>query len=1137
MNPSALVKTHVEKTAIPKFASFQPDTPSKIQGRETTVSENLNRLPKSSNDVLHEPLLSPKPHRRTLGRHHAREHHERSLKREATQYIELQSAGQVSRSGENIRKSFVVDRVGDPNNLSFGALHKYETASYVRFGAGKVVGSPVDQRIDRTVSTDRELVLLDDTYGLQKKRDKHAIWRLDHEGARDLKIKTRKEHDPNLDQAADYISLEAAQRAKRSRGRDGLPVDCVSSSDEDDTHYRSVKGIAKSEEEPVDQDLKYNSNSPSSQDIAGSSYLTLDELAQKQRVQLLRRIDAEPNNFEAWINLITHQDNMLGLGQDLERTNLTKAERRSNAEIKLSMFEKALEKVKDSEGREVLLLGMMQEATKIWTIDKILFCWKSILQQNRRSLRLWTKYLDFIQTDSTHFRFGEVQSVYLDCLNSTPRTRSSDEISVDELNRIFDIQIYVLLRLTLGMRESGFGEYATAVWQALLEFVFNKPVIVQTSDDNKDLNSYESMFEEFWDSEVPRIGEENAEGWASFFQKQGKPPQPRTEKADGLEDCKDHWKSWLASERRHNLLSRSPARTIDDIEDNDPYRVILFSDIRPFLISPPSCAGQQLILDAFMVFCCLPPFAAEGPESRSRVWGRDSFIRNDALRLNVKLQDLWKLHSPKQHGSSGKQVTFHKDDPLRSGAQNPFQFPVRDYQVSSDSLFAGKEWFSAFDTWQEQCFGDGGLVEVAWVLRSLKSLISVNAGEEVVALYVLALELRTSPETVRKTAKHFLRKRPFSIGLYNAYALIEYRLTDMKKGEGIIITSINMGKKLDEVSQRDSIMLWRTWIWETLSATSAQEALVRLLTIGDEEIQAPFLELPLSGDLNPAKPALLLRTERALIAIRDHTLSLSSYSHATFAIECLILFAYLRNAQSLTAAISAFKSNIAFLTTHVSSNSSNHEYLYQTFARLLHYHTTHTHLFKPSDIRSLLAESIAQFPQNTIFLSLYAWNEARFRIDDRVRSVVEELVLNASGYTKGKAHDSVIPHFFAIYSELHRGITFGSNVSTIRSTFERAIESDSGAHCAGLWKLYFLFEHSRSEAQRAKMVFWRGLKACPWAKDLYMLAFEHLRAEQAMSEADLRGIYELLGEKELRVHVGLEHIFEGLHERQADRRG
>ena len=42
-----------------------------------------------------------------------------------------------------------------------------------------------------------------------------------------------------------------------------------------------------------------------------------------------------------------------------------------------------------------------------------------------------------------------------------------------------------------------------------------------------------------------------------------------------------------------------------------------------------------------------------------------------------------------------------------------------------------------------------------------------------------------------------------------------------------------------------------------------------------------------------------------------------------------------------------------------------------------------------------------------------------------------------------------------------------------------------------------------------------------------MLAFEYLRGSETIGEADLRGIYELMGEKELRVHVGLDEIFEG----------
>lgn len=854
---------HAGKTAIPKFASFKPHSPSQIQSQDIRVSNNINGLPKNHDDAPDGSVSRSKPHRQTRGRHHPRGHHERSMKKEVNRHIGSESAGQDTGSGESISQSFVIDRVGDPNNLNFGALHRYATASYFRFGAGNVVGSPMNQRIDRAVSTDRGLVLSNDTHGLLKKRNKNARWRLDQERGRELKIKPREEYDPAIDSAADYVFIEAAQRAKRRRGNNGLPV---SSSEEDGAQYRSVEGKARSKKEPADQDLKYNSDKSCSKDIAGSRLLSLDESARKKQVQLSKRTDAEPTNFEAWVDLISHQDSVLELGHNTKRTSLTNAERRSNAEIKVSMYEKALEKVKHSEGREVLLLGMMQEATRIWGIDKISSCWRSILQKNPQSLRLWIKYLDFMQTSFTYFRFEEVQSVYLDCLNLTHGARTSGEISLDEQNKAFDIQIYVVLRMTLFMREGGFAEYATAAWQALLEFVFFKPFTVQSSDHNKEGFSHEatvSMFEKFWDSEVPRIGEEGAEGWASFSQKQRETPQSRKETANDLEDSKDRWGSWLASERWHSLLSRDPARTIDNIEENDPYRIILFSDIRPFLIDPPSLTGQQLLLDAFVAFCCLPSFGAEGPDSRSRIWGRDCFLRNDVSRLDGNLQDSWKLRLLKQRASPKEQLSIEDEDVrLNSGTPGPFQFPVRDYQVSPDSLFAEKQWFAAFDTWQEQCFGGGGPVEVAWVLRSLKTLISVGAGGEAVALYVLALELRTSPATVRKTAKNMIRKRPFSTRLYNAYALIEYRLAGAKNGEGFITTSINMGTKFDEVSQGDSMLLWRTWIWETLCANSAQEALVRLLTFGEEEIQMPFPKLHLPDDLGSTKPALLLRTER-----------------------------------------------------------------------------------------------------------------------------------------------------------------------------------------------------------------------------------------------------------------------------------
>ena len=859
---------HANKRAIPRFASFfKPNPSSEAQSQGIKASEKTHRLLKDLEGAPEES--KSKSHKRAPSQQLLQGQHKRSLKRDPDSDFRSESTRQDSNPCENVSKSFIVDRRGDVRNLEFGSLHA--TVSYSRYGAGNVVGLPKNQKIDRAVSTDKDLVLSDHTHGLPKNGGNHTRWKLDQQGAKELRIKPCEVHELNINSApetADYVSLELAQRAKKRQGDDALRSGFTSPSDDNDTHYRTVEGKAKSQKEPADQDLEYNSDTSSSQDIAGSPLDTLNELARRKHTQLSRRIDAEPTDFEAWIQLITHQDNMLGFSQGSARSSQTKAERCSIAEIKLAMFEKALDQVKDSHGRESLLLGMMQEATRIWERDKILSHWKIILEQNSRSLRLWTKYLDFMQTSFTRFRFGEVRSVYTDCLNIIQGARSSGGISPNERSNIFEIQIYVVLRMSLFMRESGFAEHATAAWQALLEFVFFRPAIVQSGDHEKNRLSNEatvSMFEQFWDSEVPRIGEEGAEGWARFLQKQGRPPQPSIEIADDLKYEKDFWKSWLASERRRSLLSRNPARATDDLEVNDPYSIILFSDIRPFLLDPPSAAGQQLILDAFLAFCCLPPFTAEAPDSCSRVWRRDRFLNNDALRLSTKLQELWRLRSCKMHGSLEEHDSMDKD---------PLLTPVRDYQISSDSLFAGKHWFSAFDTWQEQCSGDDGPVEAAWVLRSLKSLFYIRVEEEAVASYILALELRISPETVKRTAKNFLRRRPLSISLYNAYALIEYRLAGSTKGEGIITTSIKMGKKLDEVSQRDIILLWRTWIWETLSGNSTRDALVRLLAFGDEEIQ---MSLPRLDHLGSAEPALLLRTERVNYVLPSNGL----YLHPT----------------------------------------------------------------------------------------------------------------------------------------------------------------------------------------------------------------------------------------------------------------
>lgn len=269
--------------------------------------------------------------------------------------------------------------------------------------------------------------------------------------------------------------------------------------------------------------------------------------------------------------------------------------------------------------------------------------------------------------------------------------------------------------------------------------------------------------------------------------------------------------------------------------------------------------------------------------------------------------------------------------------------------------------------------------------------------------------------------------------------------------------------------------------------------------------------------------------------------SLEAYSTAT------------RRLASLPTQAEAFKS----FTTEV---------LHQSQAKLIYHHVRKGGTYKPSHIRALLAESISLYPHNTMFLSLFTWNESRNRIEERVRGVIRDITTTQ---TRNKYnHDvtmsptqqvPVTSHLFSIYTELSRPVYAGSTLHSVRATFEKAIGDPSSASdknlastSAGttvrsnlsLWKLYILFELSRHEIQRAKDVFYRGMRACPWSKELIMLAFTHLRTDavrqrygdtgQGMGFDELRWVYNVLVEKELRIHVDVEGMLDDI---AVDRQG
>ncbi|MCJ1435689.1 hypothetical protein MMC27_005064 [Xylographa pallens] len=1081
--------TTINKT-VPKFASFRPklDPPPLSSPRGDSKLLNSRKDGQANASTVLE----------STARHRHRKHtrHEHESKHQRHQQFEGRSV-EDTKSQATFRPwdeaaNYVVDVSGDTANVKYGSLHSYSIPSFFRSGYGSILGLSSSLKIDRQLSNEKHLFISNPDKSRYLKRDKAVFAKVGR--GRETKIKPITPATELLEHhGADFIPIDGG-RSKKRRRVDDVNWSSGSNTEDEQHHYRSIEGKAKPSVDAEDSDIEFNEDTSD----LGRTMLLTDEVI-LQKAALSGKVDSEPTNGVAWLDLINYQE------QSLLRQNLgqraSAAESMSIADIKLSMYEKALNVVKEPEYIERLIIGMMQEGAKLWDVKKVANKWQNVLQENPNYINLWTKYLDFQQTNSANFHFDELREAYRRCLGILHVAVLRVEDDVARHGKLITIQLYLLLRMTICFREAGYFEQSVAIWQVIFEFNLYRPL--GSGNEKIAPPSSEKLrksFEDFWESEVPRIGEEGSAGWQKYCSHGGSPSESKTDEPMATGSHMSQIRNWHKLEAACNLQSQQPARTIDDTGEDDPYRVVLFSDVKEFILNFPTSSYPNL-LSTFLAYCHLPPLEST-PESL-KSWWQDSFIRNDSLY--------------------GFEKILYPSDPLElttgRSTTDLFDLPLSSYAVSIDSLFAKYDsWFSAFHFQKPEYKSERESLDYAWTRRVLRTLVDLGIGDDDLAEYFLAFEYNIMPSTAKKTAKALLKKQPSNLRLYNAYALIEFRAGNRSTAESVLVAALNLSRTLDDNAQRETILLWRTWIWELLDSAGTEDAVKRVLTV-------PAMEVKLDVSDVLVNATACLKVQKALADGRDQALSLGNYRYAVFYSECLILLEYLTNEEKshIDATLSSYDHLFQLFTTRLPPNSLPHELLHQSRARLLYYHTTRTRSFKPALVRSTLTDSVKRFPLNTIFLSLYAWNEARFRIDDRVRALVHDVVLSAHANNNSSTQD-IISHFFAVYVELRRSPTTGSNIHSIRGVFERAVDSLCGSHSAAMWKLYFLFECERGGLQRARAVFYRAVRACPWAKELYLLAFERLGKE--MSIGELKGVYEMVVERELRVFVGLEEAFE-----------
>lgn len=1069
---------------MPKFASFKPK------------AEDTPKLPPSE----------PQEDRVKIGHHNEdREHHRsrNSKHRSHGQRHERKKSRSPDRRqpepSPREQPLYVVDKRGDPLIVRYGSNERAKIPSYRRSGKGRVMGSEGRLRLIHDGS--KELFSLGDRLGEGPSafRDRALLSKASRRKTRVFKLRSSSDETQALPDAEelDFLPLSDTRKLQDSR------KDLAEDSGGEEINYRSIRGKAKARDF-VDSDLE----SADSSDTESEADLDRTSPARQRSVELSRRVKEYPEDIAAWLELIELQADSLRLNEDA-RLDKSNDEIKGLASIRVSLYEEALSHVKDKAGRETLLLGLLREGSRVWSSKTLAKRWAEV-SLKESSLALWRAYLNYKLSSITSFAYDSIKQLHIERLQSLKQRLDQEvrdaraqhdgqplqeicreQAAVSEgLSRTYDEFIYVFTTMTCFIRAAGYSELAVASWQALLELTFARPA---DYSDNVDEAELISSFRDFWESEVPRIGEEGAKGWRQFTEAEEMAdlPEAKTEALLTQPDTRDYYKAWAAVEAQRSRNAALPARTLDEGTDADPFRLVMFADLEPlfFLLPAPLLAlprAKSSTVTGFLLFCGLPaPLLDTGDiilDLRD-----DPFLDCEGARLNET--DLGPVNG------------------IGDGERKPPRFsdPSRRLVESPDVMFSQDKWFGFFDR---------DVAPVQELARVVTAQLASNFEFDPIAQYSMGLAWNKDPAAVRRAAKALLKKWPNKTSLYLAYAFAEWRNDNRSMASNVLTSAASQ-----DLAHKDR--LWTTWAWLDIEAGNMQDTLAKCIasTADSNGLRS-----------TPATSSQLLKARQALQSSRDFLLSSGDISKATVHAETIFLLEYASpGLDSAETRISrqgdvetAFQNLDSFASEAVAKghgNSAHLERLLQSAAHLLYLHANRGP-FRPTKIRDQLRTYIALFPANSIFLRLFAWADTMIIVNDPVRELLRAYVLT-------RAHDCLASRVFAIQHELRAGA--GSSAHAARAAFEQALDSDAcrvgGA--AGLWRSYVRFckahaKELRGSGSGAKDVFYRALGACPWSKELIMEAFSTLAGD--MESAELSSLWNTMATKGLRIHVDSEEF-------------
>eukprot|EP00890_Picochlorum_soloecismus_P004747 jgi/Picsp_1/5273/NSC_02635-R1_upf0614 protein c14orf102-like len=231
-------------------------------------------------------------------------------------------------------------------------------------------------------------------------------------------------------------------------------------------------------------------------------------LDEEKIIKETRRFNVEtrkdPHNIDLWLEFANFQEDMVRYlkkrGSKVKLNALQK---------KISVLERGLSFNPDS---DQLMLELLKCAERVRPPEEMEERWNKAVSYLHSSVDMWRAYVSRQRENRSSFDAMFVSQSYRSAILAMYRSYKMGEIEYysDQKFQLAKDVVDITLECIQFHFECNMTEYAVSMIQAWLEYQYLSP-----KDWPED--AIEAMFQEFWSSGAPLIGEEGGEGWGKWL--------------------------------------------------------------------------------------------------------------------------------------------------------------------------------------------------------------------------------------------------------------------------------------------------------------------------------------------------------------------------------------------------------------------------------------------------------------------------------------------------------------------------------------------------------------------------------------------------------------------------------------------